>query len=75
MPDRRRRIRILLMHAIILPTLLFVLNFFALAPLPREPGAGIGTPWFVLLGVAAAAGFAAGFWLRSGQGEKSDKHP
>jgi len=34
MPDRKRRLRVLLMHAILLPSLLFVLNFFALAPVP-----------------------------------------
>jgi cobalt/nickel transport protein len=34
MPDFKRRFRVLLMHAILLPTLLFVLNFFALAPRP-----------------------------------------
>jgi hypothetical protein len=34
MPDRKRRLKVLLMHAILLPSLLFVLNFFALAPLP-----------------------------------------
>lgn len=34
MPNRKRRLKILLMHAILLPSLLFVLNFFALAPRP-----------------------------------------
>jgi len=34
MPDRKRRLKVLLLHAILLPTLLFVLNFFALAPRP-----------------------------------------
>jgi hypothetical protein len=34
MPDHKRRLKVLLLHAILLPTLLFVLNFFALAPRP-----------------------------------------
>lgn len=34
MLDRKRRLKVLLMHAILLPSLLFVLNFFALAPVP-----------------------------------------
>lgn len=34
MPERKRRFRILLLHAIILPTLLFVVYFFTLAPRP-----------------------------------------
>ncbi len=34
MPDRKRKLRILLLHAIILPTLLFVFYFFSLAPRP-----------------------------------------
>ena len=32
MPDRKRKLKILLLHAIILPTLLFVFYFFSLAP-------------------------------------------
>ena len=40
MPDRKRRLRILLLHAVLLPTLLYVYTFFTLAPLPRT-GAGI----------------------------------
>jgi ABC-type cobalt transport system substrate-binding protein len=34
MPDRKRKLKIVLLHFILLPTLLFVLNFFALAPKP-----------------------------------------
>lgn len=34
MPERKRLLRVLLMHVILLPTLLFALNFFTLAPLP-----------------------------------------
>jgi ABC-type cobalt transport system substrate-binding protein len=34
MPERKRRLKVLLLHIIILPTLLFTLNFFALAPRP-----------------------------------------
>lgn len=34
MPERKRRLKILLLHLIILPTMLFTLNFFALAPRP-----------------------------------------
>lgn len=34
MPERKRRLKILLLHLIILPTILFTLNFFALAPRP-----------------------------------------
>jgi len=32
MPDRKRRLKILLLHAILLPTLLYVYSFFTLAP-------------------------------------------
>lgn len=32
MPDRKRKLKILLLHMIMLPTLLFALNFFSLAP-------------------------------------------
>lgn len=35
MSDNKRRLKVLLMHAILLPTLLFVLNFFALSPFSR----------------------------------------
>ena len=34
MPDRKRRLKILLLHAILLPTLLYVYSFFTLAPRP-----------------------------------------
>ena len=34
MPDRKRRFKILLVHAILLPTLLYVYSFFFLAPKP-----------------------------------------
>jgi hypothetical protein len=34
MPDRKRKLKILLLHAIFLPTLLFVFYFFTLAPRP-----------------------------------------
>jgi hypothetical protein len=34
MPEKKRKLKILLMHVILLPSLLFVLNFFALAPRP-----------------------------------------
>ena len=34
MPERKRKLRVLLMHMIILPTLLFVVYFFSLAPRP-----------------------------------------
>jgi len=34
MSERKTRIKILLLHIILLPTLLFVLNFFVLAPKP-----------------------------------------
>ena len=34
MPDRKRKFKIVLLHIILLPMLLFVLNFFALAPKP-----------------------------------------
>ena len=34
MPDRKRKLKVLLLHAIILPTLLFVFYFFSLAPRP-----------------------------------------
>jgi cell division protein FtsL len=33
-PDRKRRLKILLLHAILLPTLLYVYSFFTLAPRP-----------------------------------------
>jgi len=32
MPDRKRRLKILLLHMIILPTLIYTLSFFSLAP-------------------------------------------
>ena len=32
MPDRKRRIKILILHMIILPTLIYTLSFFSLAP-------------------------------------------
>jgi ABC-type cobalt transport system substrate-binding protein len=34
MPNRKLKLKIVLLHIILLPTLLFVLNFFALAPKP-----------------------------------------
>lgn len=34
MPDRKRRLKILLLHAVLLPTLLYVYSFFTLAPQP-----------------------------------------
>lgn len=34
MPDRKRKLRIILMHIIILPTLLYTFYFFSLAPRP-----------------------------------------
>jgi cell division protein FtsL len=34
MPERKRRLKILLLHAILLPTLLYVYSFFTLAPRP-----------------------------------------
>ncbi len=34
MPERRRKIRIILMHIVLLPTLLFAFYFFTLAPRP-----------------------------------------
>jgi ABC-type cobalt transport system substrate-binding protein len=34
MPDRKRRIKILLLHAILLPTIIYVYSFFTLAPRP-----------------------------------------
>lgn len=34
MPERKRKWRILLLHAVILPTLLFAFYFFSLAPRP-----------------------------------------
>lgn len=34
MPDRKRKWRILLLHAVFLPTLLFAFYFFSLAPRP-----------------------------------------
>ena len=34
MPERKKKLKIVLLHIILLPTLLFVLNFFALAPRP-----------------------------------------
>ena len=32
MPDRKRRLKILLLHMILLPTLIYTLSFFSLAP-------------------------------------------
>ena len=32
MPDRKRKFKILLLHAVMLPTLLFAFSFFSLAP-------------------------------------------
>ena len=32
MPERKRKWKILLMHLILLPTIIFALNFFSLAP-------------------------------------------
>lgn len=32
MPDRKRRLKILLLHIILLPTLIYTLSFFSLAP-------------------------------------------
>jgi cobalt/nickel transport protein len=34
MPDRKRRFKILLLHIILLPTVLYVFYFFTLAPQP-----------------------------------------
>ena len=34
MPERRRKFRIILMHIVLLPTLLFAFYFFTLAPRP-----------------------------------------
>lgn len=34
MPDRKRRLKILLLHAVLLPGLLYVYTFFTLAPRP-----------------------------------------
>jgi ABC-type cobalt transport system substrate-binding protein len=34
MPDRKRKLRIILMHIVILPTLLYTFYFFSLAPRP-----------------------------------------
>jgi len=34
MPQRKRRLKILLLHAVLLPTLLYVYSFFTLAPRP-----------------------------------------
>lgn len=34
MPDRKRKLRTLLMHIVILPTVLYVFYFFTLAPRP-----------------------------------------
>ncbi len=34
MPNRKRRLKILLLHAVLLPTLLYVYTFFTLAPRP-----------------------------------------
>lgn len=34
MPDRKRKLRIIVMHIVLLPTLLFVFYFFSLAPRP-----------------------------------------
>jgi ABC-type cobalt transport system substrate-binding protein len=32
MPDRKRRLKILMLHMILLPTLIYTLSFFSLAP-------------------------------------------
>ena len=32
MPDRKRRLKILILHMILLPTLIYTLSFFSLAP-------------------------------------------
>jgi ABC-type cobalt transport system substrate-binding protein len=34
MPDRKRRLKILLLHMILLPTLIYTIFFFSLAPRP-----------------------------------------
>lgn len=34
MPDKKRRLKILLLHAVLLPGLLYVYSFFTLAPRP-----------------------------------------
>ncbi len=34
MPDRKRKLKIILLHIVLLPTLLFVFYFFTLAPRP-----------------------------------------
>lgn len=34
MPERRRKLRIILMHLVLLPTVLFTFYFFTLAPRP-----------------------------------------
>lgn len=34
MPERKRKLKVLLLHAIFLPTILFVFYFFTLAPRP-----------------------------------------
>ena len=34
MPDRKRKLKIVLLHIVLLPTLLFVFYFFTLAPQP-----------------------------------------
>lgn len=34
MPDRKRRLKILILHMILLPTLIYTLSFFFLAPKP-----------------------------------------
>ena len=34
MPDRKRKLKIILLHIVLLPTLLFVFYFFTLAPKP-----------------------------------------
>ncbi len=34
MPDRKRKLKIILLHIVMLPTLLFVFYFFTLAPKP-----------------------------------------
>jgi len=34
MPDRKRKLKIVLLHIVLLPTLLFVFYFFTLAPRP-----------------------------------------
>jgi cobalt/nickel transport protein len=34
MPDRKRRLKILILHMILLPTLIYTVSFFSLAPKP-----------------------------------------